>query len=50
VKFVKIGAKVAAHGRSVASPMDQFAIPKNLFAGVPRPIVKPRSPPGPATA
>jgi hypothetical protein len=45
---IKIGAKVVRHGRKVAFQITAAAIPRYLFAGIPRLIVEPR--PSPAAA
>lgn len=42
---IKIGAKAVSHGRYVAVQLAEVAIPRNLFAGIPRPIAEPRLPP-----
>ena len=39
-KLIKIGAKVISHGRYVAFQMAEVAIPRHLFAGIPRLIAK----------
>jgi Transposase DDE domain group 1 len=44
-KLIKIGAKVVSHGRYVAFQMTEVAIPRNLFADIPRLIAEPRPPP-----
>ncbi len=33
-KLVKIGAKVAAHGRYITFQLAEIAIPRRLFAGI----------------
>jgi len=35
---IKIGAKVVSHGRYVAFPMAEVAVPRTLFAEILRPI------------
>jgi hypothetical protein len=49
-KLVKIGAQVVSHGRYVAFPMAEVAVPRALFAKILRLIaeLRPRSPPIPA--
>jgi len=42
--LIKIGAKVAGHGRYVAFQMAEVAIPRNLFADILRLIAELRSP------
>jgi len=44
-KLIKIGAKVASHGRYVAFQMAEVAIPRNLFADILRLIAELRPPP-----
>jgi hypothetical protein len=44
-KLIKIGAKVASHGRYVAFQMAEVAIPRNLFADTLRPIAELRPAP-----
>jgi hypothetical protein len=44
-KLIKIGAKVASHGRYVAFQMAEVAIPRNLFADTLRLIAELRPPP-----
>jgi Transposase DDE domain group 1 len=44
-KLIKIGAKVVSHGRYVAFQMAEVAIPRNLFADIPRLIGELRPPP-----
>jgi hypothetical protein len=48
--IIKIGAKVASHGRYVAFQMAEVAVPRMLFAEILRLIaeLRPRSPPLPA--
>jgi hypothetical protein len=43
-KLVKMGAKVVRHGRYVAFPMAEVAIPRNWFSEILRLIVELRSP------
>ena len=38
-KLIKIGAKVACHARYVSFQMAEVAIPRNLFAGIPPPVI-----------
>ncbi len=35
-KLIKIGAMVVSHGRNVEFPMAETAIPRSLFANIPR--------------
>jgi hypothetical protein len=49
-KLIKIGAKVASHGRYVAFQMAEVAIPRTLFADILRLIAELRPPPDPAPA
>ena len=49
-KLIKIGAKVVSHGRYVAFPMAEVAIPGNLFAGILRLIAESRPPSATSTA
>jgi len=49
-KLIKIGAKVASHGRYVAFQMAEVAIPRNLFADILRLIAELRPPAGASTA
>ena len=49
-KLIKIGAKVISHGRYVAFQMAEVAIPRNIFADMPRLIAEPRPPPDPSPA
>jgi hypothetical protein len=49
-KLIKIGAKVASHGRYVAFQMAEVAIPRILFADILRLIAKLRPPPVMSTA
>ena len=44
-KLIKIGAKVVSHGRYIAFQMAEVAIPRGLFADIPRLIVELRAPP-----
>ena len=37
-KLIKIGAKVAQHGRCVAFQLAEVAAPRNLFREMPRPL------------
>jgi hypothetical protein len=48
--LIKIGAKVVSHGRYVAFQMVKVAIPRNLFADIPRMISELRPPPVTSTA
>ena len=43
-KLIKIGAKIASHGRYVVFQMAEVAIPKNLFANILRLIAELRPP------
>jgi hypothetical protein len=47
-KLIKIGAKVASHGRYIVFEMADVAIPRQLFADVLRLIAELRPPLGPA--
>ncbi len=49
-KLIKIGAKVASHGRYVAFQMAEVAIPRDLFADILRMIAELRPPPVTSTA
>ncbi len=49
-KLIKIGAKVVSHGRYVAFPMAEVAIPRNLFADILRLIAELQPPPPMSTA
>jgi hypothetical protein len=49
-KLIKIGAKVATHGRYVAFQMAEVAIPRTLFAEILRLIAEPRRRPLISTA
>ena len=49
-KLIKIGAKVISHGRYVAFQMAEVAVPRNLFADIPRLIPELRPPPVASTA
>jgi hypothetical protein len=49
-KLIKIGAKVARHGRYVAFQMAEVVIPRNLFADVLQMIAELRPPPITSTA
>jgi hypothetical protein len=49
-KLIEIGAMVVSHGRHVAFQMAEAAIPRNLFADVPRLVAEPRPPPVTSTA
>lgn len=49
-KLIKIGAKVISHGRYVAFQMAEVAIPRHLFAGIPRLIAELRPAPDPSPA
>ncbi len=49
-KLIKIGAKVVRHGRYVAFQMAEVAIPKNLFADIPRMSADLRPPTDPTPA
>ena len=37
-KLIKIGAKVVRHGRYITFQMAEVAIPRTLFAEIPRPV------------
>ena len=47
-KLIKIGAKVVSHGRYVAFQMAEVAIPRHVFADIPRLIARLRAPSAPA--
>ena len=47
-KLVKIGAKIVHHGRYVDFQMAEVAVPKDLYADIPRRIVPLRPSPAPA--
>ena len=48
-KLIKIGAKVVSHGRYIAFPMAEVAIPRQMFQEILRLIAKLRpQPPAPA--
>ena len=47
-KLIKIGAKVASHGRYVTFQMAEVAVPRQLFADILRLIARLRAPPAPA--
>ena len=49
-KLIKIGAKIARHGRYVTFQMAEVAVPKPLFADILRLIAELRPPPDPAPA
>jgi hypothetical protein len=49
-KLIKIGAKIASHGRYIAFQLAEVAIPRNLFAEILRLIAELRLPPVPSTA
>jgi hypothetical protein len=49
-KLIKIGAKLASHGRYVAFQMAEVAVPKMLFAEILRLIAELRPPPDAAPA
>jgi hypothetical protein len=49
-KLIKIGAKVVSHGRYVACRGVEVAVPRMLFAEIPRLIAELRPTPGPAGA
>ena len=49
-KLIKIGAKVASHGRYVAFQMTEVAILRNLFVDILRLIAELRPPPVISTA
>ncbi len=46
-KLIKIGAKVARHGRYITFQLTEVAIPRSLFANILRLIDGPRSAPLP---
>jgi hypothetical protein len=49
-KLIKIGAKVASHGRYVAFQMAEVAIPRNLFTDILRLVAELRPLPVISTA
>ncbi len=46
-KLIKIGAKVVRHGRYIAFQLAEAAMPRSLFANIPRVIDGPRPAPLP---
>jgi hypothetical protein len=44
-KLVKIGARIVRHGRYVIFQLAEVAVPRALFAGILRRIVRLRGPP-----
>ena len=49
-KRIKIGAKVASHGRYVTFQMAEVAVPRQMFAEILLQIARLRAPPAPARA
>lgn len=49
-KLIKISAKIISHGGYVAFQMAEVAIPRKLFADIPRLIAELRAPPDSAVA
>jgi Transposase DDE domain group 1 len=47
-KLIKIGAKVASHGRYVTFQMAEVAVPRQMFADILSLIARLRAPPAPA--
>jgi hypothetical protein len=47
-KLIKIGAKIASHGRYITFQMAEVAVPRQMFADIPSLIARLRAPPAPA--